>query len=597
MVSAARLKFFLLFFLLTLLVPAGVGIAGGDDDLSGTTENSVRRPRIGIALGGGGARGAAHIGVLQVLEEMNIPIDYVSGTSMGSIVGALFSIGLSPDTIEDEVTNIDWDDLFTDRPFRMDRNFRRKEDDSAFFMPVEFGLKNKRIVTSSGFITGQKLSFAFRNPNLYLGGHSGFDKLAYPFAPVATDLATGKIFVMKRGNLLKAVRASMSIPGVFPPVEWDGHFLVDGYLARNLPVDVVRDMGADIVIAVDVGSLPTDTDPSTFHTLLGVREQQGIIQARQNVDIQLPNADIVIHVDLGKISTRDFKRVADAIPLGRQAALEVAEQLRKLSIPRNEYIDHLRMHRMIDVDMMLIDRIELHNNSLVDDRAILRNIHQKTGRPLDLDQLRHDLLTIFDFGVFERVDFEVTKDTAGMTTLRILADHKYYAPNILNFGFSFSGGSEGRSYLDARARLTKLEINPFGSEWRTDLQIGRTNGIRTEYYQPLTWTRRPFVAISGRFRNRYQNWYIDKYNLGEFQKKDATAYADLGYRLGRYGEVRLGLEYGHLKANDKTNLDLYSFDGARGGYVLSLDLDMLDAPVFPRRGYKLLSRAFFGADR
>lgn len=559
-------------------------------------QQAGQRPRIGLALGGGGARGAAHVGVLQVLEEMNIPIDYVSGTSMGSIVGALFSIGLSPGAIEQEIVKVDWDDLFSDRPNRAERNFRRKQDDSSFFLPVEFGIKNKGVVFSSGIIAGQKLGFAFRNPNLYLGGHHGFDDLAYPFRPVATDLATGDIFVMERGNLLKAVRASMSIPGVFPPVLWDGHHLVDGFLARNLPVDVVRRMGADIVIAVDVGSLPSDTNPDKFHTLTGVTEQQGIIQARQNVDIQLPLADIVIHVELAGISTRDFKRVPETIPLGREAALKVADQLLALAVSPTEYAEHLDRHRMIDTDVLVIDRIELVNHSAVDDRAIQRHISQETGRPLDLDRLKKDLATVFDFGVFELVDFEIIKDEHGMATLRIIANEKYYAPNIVNFGLSYSGGSEGRSYLDARARVTQLEINRFGSEWRTDMQLGRTSGLKTEFYQPLSWTRYPFAAVSLRYRNQYQDWYLDTFNLGEFQRKDVTAYADLGLRLGHYGEIRGGVEYGHLKANDRTRLNLYDFDGPRGGYTATFNVDMLDASVFPTRGFRLLSRAFFGSE-
>ena len=600
-VTTFRLPLFSLLPALLILgtVQPGLAVAQSDESGSGTQERPdcpSPRPKIGIALGGGGARGGAHVGVLQVLEEMNIPIDYVSGTSMGSIVGALFSIGLSPDTIEEEIISVDWDDLFSDRPNRADRTFRRKQDDSSFFLPVEFGIKNKGIVFSSGIIAGQKLGFAFRNPNLYLGGHNGFDNLAYPFRPVATDLATGKFFVMERGNLLKAVRASMSIPGVFPPVEWEGHHLVDGFLARNLPVDVVREMGADIVIAVDVGALPEDTDPEKFNSMLGVGEQQGIIQARQNMDIQLPQADIVIHVDLGKIHTRDFKLVAETIPLGQQAALGVADQLRELSVSLDEYQSHLQDHRMIDVDMLMIDRIELVNHSAVDDRAILRNINQKTGRPLDLDRLKKDLGTIFDFGVFELVDFEIIKDAAGLATLRIIANEKFYAPNILNFGLSYSGASEGRSYLDARVRTTRLEMNRFGSELRTDVQLGRTNGIRSEYYQPVSWTRRPFVAMTLRLRNNYQDWFLGKYHLGELQERDVTGYVDFGFRLGKYGELRTGIEYGYLKANDKTSLGLYDFEGSRGGFTTALNLDMLDAAVFPRKGYKLLSRVFFASD-
>lgn len=555
-------------------------------------EPPPERPTIGLALGGGGARGAAHIGVLQVLDELNIPIDYVSGTSMGSVVGALFCLGHSPRSIETQICAIDWNDLFSDRPDRAQRTFRRKQDDSSFFLPLEFGFKDRRIVFSSGIIAGQKLGFAFPNPNLYLAGHQGFDQLAYPFRPVATDLATGEMFVMDRGNLLKAVRASMSIPGLFPPVEWEGHHLVDGFLSRNLPVDVVRNMGADIVIAVDVGNLPENTNPDKFQTLIGVAEQTGIIQARQNVLLQIPDADLVIQIDLEGISSTDYQKIAQTIPMGRKAAWQVAQQLRPFALSDADYQRHLDQHSMIKVDHLTIDTIELVNRSPVNDSAILRHIHQQPGHPLDLDQLKFDLGQIFDFGVFELVDFEITQDETQRTNLSIITNDKYYAPNVLNFGVTYSGGSQGRSYLDARIRTTRMEINGWGSELRTDLQLGRTNGIRSEFYQPLAWTRRPFIAASLRWHNQYQDWYLNGYHLGELKKEDVTSNLDLGFRLGRVGEIRLGVEYGHMRASDRTGLGLYDFSGPRGGVQATLNLDMLDSGIFPTRGYRLFSRVF-----
>ena len=267
-------NFILLAASLLALAPVA---AGALDEPENPEENG--RPRIGLVLGGGGARGGAHIGVIQVLHEMNIPVDYVAGTSMGSIVGALFAIGMTPEEIEASVVGVDWDDLFSDRPERTQRIYRRKQDDTAAFIQVEWGWKDG-LVLASGVVAGQKLSFAFREPALYLSGHHGFDELPYPYRAVTTDLQTGEMFVPDKGNLLKAVRASMSIPGIFPPVRWDDRILVDGYLARNLPVDVCRDMGADIIIAVDVGALPENTDATTLKTLMGINAQKGLIGAR-----------------------------------------------------------------------------------------------------------------------------------------------------------------------------------------------------------------------------------------------------------------------------------------------------------------------------
>jgi len=242
--------------LICLMAMAQSGASMAQDKPTAETKTQeTPRARIGLVLGGGGARGGAHIGVLHALHEMRIPIDLVAGTSMGAVIGALHSVGMTPAEIEANITTIDWDDLFSDRPTRTHRNYRRKEDDNARYLPIEWGWKG-RIVLPSGAISGQKLAFAFPNPALYLFGHDSFDNLSTPFRAVSTDLQTGQMFVPDHGNLMKAVRASMSIPGVFPPVHWEGRLLVDGFMARNLPVDVALDMGADLIIAVDVGSHP-----------------------------------------------------------------------------------------------------------------------------------------------------------------------------------------------------------------------------------------------------------------------------------------------------------------------------------------------------
>ena len=574
-----RLLLALLLGILLASIPIGMAAAEEEDP----DDQKADRPRIGIALGGGGARGAAHIGVLQVLKEMNVPIDYVVGTSMGSIVGALYAVGMQPEEIETTVVAVDWDDLFSDRPERTQRIYRRKQDDSAAFIPVEWGWKG-RIVLSSGVVAGQKLGFAFRSPSLYLSGHHGFDELPYPFRAVTTNLQTGEMFVPEKGNLLKAVRASMSIPGVFPPVHWNGMRLVDGYLARNLPVDVVRAMGADIVIAVDVGELPEHTDPVNLKTLMGINHQKGIIGARQNVDPQLLDADIIIHPDLTGISSREFKRVAETIEPGRIAAEAVAEQLRSLSLSPAAYQAHLEAHAPREIGDLIIDDIILVNNTRVHDVAILRNINQKTGQELDLDQLKIDLAKLYDFGVFELMDFELQKK-GDQLVLVIMAIEKYHSPNIINFGLSFEGGEGGKSDIEARMRWTRLEMNRFGAELRTDVQLGRNSLVQSEFYQPLTWRRIPFFALTGNAEMDIKDWYFENRRWGEYKTTEFSIKPELGFRLGHFGEIRAGLEYGHLDARDRTGLSLAEFKGTGGGYTARLAFDMYDLAILPRRGF------------
>jgi NTE family protein len=569
-----------------------VGFGGFSGPISATAEETTgERPRIGLVLGGGGARGAAHVGVLRALKEMNVPVDYIAGTSMGSVVGSLYAIGLDPDEIESILLGVDWDDLFSDRPSRPDRIYRRKEDDSAAFLPIEWGWKD-RIVLSSGVIAGQKLSFAFRDDYLYLAGHEGFDNLAYPFRAVATDLQTGLMFVPDKGNLLKIVRASMSIPGVFPPVKWEGKTLVDGYLARNVPVDVCLEMGADIIIAVDVGALPEETNPEYFRTLGGINMQKGIINGRQNVDPQLAMADIVIRPIL-EISSRDFKSVGRPIDPGYLAAQSVASKLQELSVSPEEYAAHLEKHSYRGAPQLIVSEIRLLNNTRVHDHAILKNISQEQGELLDLDVLKMDLAEIYDFGVFELVDFSLENE-GGKIILVISAEEKFYYPNILNFGLTYYGGAGNQSILDVRARWTHLEMNRFGAEQRTDIQVGQTIYFKTEYYQPLTWNRVPFFAISGQYKNTVNPWYYEMKHWGDYKTQGWRLFPDIGTRIARWGELRMGVDLGHLRASDRTGLSLAEFDGPVGGYKLSLKFDKVDVPFLPRSGYAGVVRYFAG---
>ena len=368
---------------------------------------------------------------------------------------------------------------------------------------------------------------------------------------------------------------------------------MDGYLARNLPVDVARAMGADIVIAVDVGHHPQDTAPDHLKTLPGINEQKAIIGARQNVDPQLADADIIIQPDLRGISSQEFKRVGDTIAPGRRAAEAVADQLRHLSLPPGAYQKHLRAHAAKPTPPLVIDDIVLINHSSVHDRAILAKIHQETGQELDLDRLKKDLTKIYDFGVFELVDFELLWRDQNLVMV-ITANPKFYAPNIINFGLTFQGGEGGRSDVELRARWTRMEMNRYGSELRTDIQFGTNNLLKMEYYQPITWARRPFVALTGKLEHDLREWYYQLQRWGQYKELEATLRPEVGYRIGHYGEIRGGLDFGTLETRDRTGISLAEFNGNRGGYTARLAFDMFDLAVLPRHGYAAQLHYFRG---
>ena len=277
------------------------------------------RPRIGLALGGGGARGMAHIGVIRMLEELHIPIDYVAGTSMGSIIGGLYSCGFTPDEMEKLIKSIKWATLFEDAPERAQQSFRQKEDDFDHLIPLEFGIDLKGLKLPPGLVAGSKLGFVLQSATLPCSSVANFDEFRIPFRAVATDIQTGQPYVMSKGNLSRVMRASMAIPAIFTPGEIDGHVLIDGGESENLPVQTVRAMGADIVIAVNVGSSGAEVaaKPTNVGAMIGRLID---LPLQQNTMESAKLATLVITPDLHGYTSADFKKGTQMIPLGYKAA-------------------------------------------------------------------------------------------------------------------------------------------------------------------------------------------------------------------------------------------------------------------------------------
>ena len=303
---------------------------------------AAARPRIGLVLGGGGARGAAHVGVLKVLQELRIPIDYVAGTSMGSVVGGLYASGMNAEEIEREIRAMDWDDLFLDDPAREDRTFRRKRDDDLYAFKAKIGVSEGKIKIPLAYIRGQKFDLMLNRLTLPVVGIDDFDRLPVPFRAVATDLETGKEVVLGKGNLARSIRASLAVPAAFDPVEIDGRLLVDGGLANNVPVSVARSMGADVFIVVDVGSGLFKRDE--IHNALDVTAQLANFLFTLNAEQQLATlgpSDVLILPPLGDLSGGDFEHAADAIPIGESAAREASDALRRYSVSEEDYARYL----------------------------------------------------------------------------------------------------------------------------------------------------------------------------------------------------------------------------------------------------------------
>jgi NTE family protein len=576
---------------LILLLPAAGSAAM--DVASSTTPDTIRtssRPTIGLALSGGGARGLAHIGALKVIEELGIPIDYIAGTSMGSVIGGLYAAGLSPGEIERAMLDMDWVDVFSDRPRRSEQSFRRRQDDRSDYLDFEIGLKNLRPVLPKGLISGQKLTLAIKVPELYTPIEQDFNELPIPFRAVATDIETGEMVVLGSGSLVHAIRASISIPGVFAPVSLQGKYLVDGGVARNIPVDVVKSMGADIVIAVDVGHPVEEVTIEEIRSVLDVTRQTSYIYTQQTSQSVLTLADVLMHLRLEGFSTIDYEKTKAIIDEGEEASKLYVDMLSALSVPDSEYEAFLGRHRRGPVGPRRIDAIELDNRSRVRDSVLERRISIQPGDTLDLDRLEFDLGRIYELGLFGVVDFEIDEREEG-SVLRIMTSEKYYAPNTLNFGIDLVDDLEGRSRFCFLVRYTRLEMNRFGGEWRTDFRIGQSRELRSEWFQPLEPTRTLFVAPVLRACYDVQDIYNEGTRTAEYLARHLSAEIDFGVQIWRFGEVRFGIFASNVDRSVEAGCgDLPTGESERAGTRAQMMFDTLDDPDFPASGGALWLR-------
>ncbi|MGH6623639.1 MAG: patatin-like phospholipase family protein, partial [Burkholderiaceae bacterium] len=409
------------------------------------------RPKIGLVLSGGGARGAAHIGVLKVLEELRIPVDFIAGTSMGSIVGGSYASGMSVVEMEKAVANITTEKLFTDNPPRQDAPMRIKADDFLPLAAPQFGVGRDGLTLPKGVISGVALEGELRQL-VKLRGFRKFDELPIPFRAIATNLGNGQMFVFDRGELPMAMRGSMAVPGLVAPLNFDGTLLVDGGLVRNLPVDVARNMGADIIIAVNLGT-PL-LKPDQIQGLFGVSMQMINILTEQNVGIslgQLSVDDVLILPELGEFSAGDFDNLLKTVPIGEAAARKVAEKLKRYSLPPVEYAS-LRLRQSVPEAKPTppLNAILVAGNKRVNQEVIVGSLETEVGKPIDQNVLDLDMRRIYGRGDFESVRPEV-READGKETLVVNVTEKSWGPDYVRFGLQLEADLGHQARFDLLA--------------------------------------------------------------------------------------------------------------------------------------------------
>ncbi len=539
-------------------------------------------------LSGGGARGAAHVGVLKVLEELGVPIDAIAGTSMGAVVGGLYASGLSAGEIESALVSGNLQDAFRDRPARSDLRFRRKAEDQNFLVRFPLGLKGGDFKLPKGLISGQKLNQILRRLTLPVAASRSFDELPTPFRAVATDLESGEAVVLGDGDLVTAMRASISAPGVFIPVEHGGRLLVDGGLAENLPIDVARAMGVDRVIVVDVG-FPLQTR-DRLDSVGTISNQMLAILIRRGSNAQrdtLGADDVLLDPQLGDASSFDFGRIPRAIAVGEAAARASRERLAALALPGAQYRDYVAAREAARRGVPRIDYVRVAEGADRYERPLAALFGPLTGAPPDAAALESRVTALYGQGNLETLDygFERRDDRYG---LALAARRNSWGPNYVRFGLNLQDDFQGNSSYNAAARFVLSEITARGGEWVWDLQIGESPRIATEIFLPLDYSRGWFVTPLARFEARNVPLLDANRRLAEFRVRSFESGFDIGRELGNWGEARIGVRRqtgdSRVRVGDPT-LPITEFDVR--SYFARFSYDRLDDVNFPRAGQSL----------
>jgi NTE family protein len=564
-------------------------------------------PKVGLVLGGGGARGVAHIGVLKVLEELRIPIACIAGTSMGSLIGGVYAAGLPLDAITDRLAGLDWNELFTDDPPRIEKPYRAKRDDFENLFNFEVGQRGTKLLLPPGSTAGYKFEFLLREMVAQSGNFpdQDFDRLPIPYRAIATNIENGTSKTFAKGDLVKVMRASMSVPGAIAPVEIDGALYVDGGLLQNVPVAAAREACADVVIAVNVGSglLPREE----LNSAIGVSLQMINVLIEQNIRASLASLgpdDVLIEPELGDFSSANFAEAMPLVEKGEAAARRQAEKLRRLSVSEADYRAwrqgaRARLPSVPEVTDVTVATAGDHVNPVVIEQELVKvpgiDLQGRPETDFSLENLHTRLAQVYGRGDFERMDYAVI-DRQGSRTVEVQGVEKSWGPNYVKFGLGLASDMD-QTRFDASLSHRTTWINTMGAEWRNDLQIGYRDRLASEFYQPLSLRAGAFVAPRLDLQDEPIVYYLDGRRVGDYRVKYARGHLDLG--LGsKFGEFRLGAFAGVLRADGDFGLvqSVPDYDLTQTGYTASLVYDQIDSPRFGRNGL-LVSLSTFGTVR
>jgi NTE family protein len=500
----------------------------------------AHRPTVALVFEGGGALGFAHIGVIEWFEAHHIPVDYVAGTSMGGLVGGLYASGMSPQEIATFVGGINWPAVLSGQvPFPA-LSYRRKEDRLAFPNRLEFGLKHG-FMMPNGLNSGAAVGLLLDDKMLPYYDLKSFDDLPIPFRCVATNMTTGEEHVFKDGSLAQAMRSTMSIPGVFAPVEHDTSVYSDGGAVNNLPVSVAQKMGADIVIAVYLDTGPFNK--SSLNSLLGLAGRNVEIMVAANELKSLKDANILLKADVSKFTSSDFEKSAEIIPQGIKVAQEHDAELEKYAVSDADwqaYITQRNSRRRTQIpEPTFIDIYGMHG---VIQTEIQNEFTKYVNQPVDTAKIAETITLLQGRGLYSSISYNMV-DKDGSVGLLVRPRLKNYGPPFLNLGALISSNNVNDIQFGLGGRATFFGLAGPGSELRVGASIGQAAGVNGELFKPLITGKGLFVAPRAYYDHTTTSFYSGSQQLAEYREERNGFGVDFGYIFGTKTELRMGEDY------------------------------------------------------
>ncbi len=566
---------------LLILIFACITVTFGLAQSAPTNENGGR-PKVGLVLQGGGALGLAHVGVITWLEEHHIPVDYVAGTSMGGLVGGVYATGHNAAEMRQIVNGIPWDEVIGGRTPFPDLAFRRKEDSRDYPNSLEFGLR-KGLQFPAGLNSGQQVSLVIDKITLPYSEIKSFNDLPTPFACVATDLVSGKPKVFRDGSLSLAMRSTMSLPGIFTPVRTKDAIYADGGLLQNIPVEVAKQMGADLTLAIHLeeAPVPANANLSSF-AVLG---QSISVMIAANELLSMEKADILVSVPVQKWGALSFDDADAIIKAGYDAAAAKSRILLTLAVDDATWQKYLadRQSRVRGNPVPEFVAVEgVHGNL---SERIQERTSDLVGKPINFDELDQAILHLKGTERYSALSYQMV-DRNGQEGLLIKTEESEIGPPVVHPLILIDGSSLKNVTLDLGARITWFDIGGFRSEWRNDIVLFSDYGLNSEYYHPFTPLTHWFIAPRVLVDDDPYYIYDENKLLSIYRRTTAGGGIDVGYQFGRTGELRVGYEGGweSLVPQIGNRNDLPNVSGGYGDSRIQYRLDRLDDAVIPFAG-------------